>query len=149
MSEIHKKDNPEEIAKIVSKKYTDKGYILDFSIKSLEDEIDKILENETPNDWIESGILESELTAYIGETICQIYDAKWKGEYYSKSSAINFYTCKIEKNGFEFGPSHFVGYYLNNGKESEGSFKEYLYSRDYSKGIFHDFLGGGLLNKLS
>ncbi|GGG10317.1 hypothetical protein GCM10011344_08700 [Dokdonia pacifica] len=146
---MHKEDNPKEAAIIVSKKYIKKGYALDFSIESLENEIDKILEKENPKDWIESAKLESELTAYIGETICQIFDAKWKGEYYSENSGMNFYTCKIEKNGFEFGPSHFVGYYLSNGKESEGSFEEYLHSRDYSKGIFYDFLGGGLINKIS
>ena len=98
---------------------------------------------------MESGKLECELTAYIGETICQIFNAKWKGEYSSENWGQNYYTCKIEKDGFEFGPSHFIGYYLSNGKVNEGSFKEYLYSRDYSSGIFYDFLGGGLFNKLS
>ena len=146
---MHEQDNPKKVAEIVSKKYNQKGYILDFSIESLESEIDKILEKEIPKDWVESAKLESELTAYIGEAICQLFDAKWKGEYYLENSGMNFYTCKIVKNGFEFGPSHFIGYYLSNGKESEGSFKEYLYSRDYSKGIFKDFLGGGLINKIN
>jgi len=146
---MHEADNPKEIANIVSEKYMQKGYVLDFSMESLESEIDKILEKEIPKDWIESAKLESELTAYIGETICQLFDASWKGEYYLEKSGMNFYTCKIEKNGFEFGPGHFIAYYLENGKESEGSFKEYLYSRDYSKGIFKDFLGGGLIHKLN
>jgi hypothetical protein len=145
---MYKEDNPKDIAEIVSRKYLEKGYNLDFSLKSLENEIDKILENEIPEDWIESAKLDSELTAYFGETLCRIFDTTWKGEYFSENSGMNFYTCKIEKNGFEFGPSHFIGYYLSNGKESEGSFKDYLYSRDYSKGIFHDLLGGGLIHKL-
>ncbi|WP_299673461.1 hypothetical protein [uncultured Tenacibaculum sp.] len=136
---MHKQDNPKKVAKIVSEKYNQKGYVLDFSIESLENEIDNILEKEIPQNWIESAKLESELTAYIGETICQLLNANWKGEYYLKNSAMNFYTCKIEKNGFEFRPSHFISYYLSNGKQNEGSFKEYLYSRDYSKGIFKDF----------
>ncbi len=146
---MHQKDNPKEVAKIVSQKYYKKGYTLDFTVKSLENEIDKILENEIPKDWIESAELESELTAYIGETICQNFDSEWKGEYYSKNSGMNYYSSRIKKNGFEFGPSHFIGYYLSNGKENEGSFKEYLYSRDYSEGIFKDFLGGGLINKIN
>lgn len=61
---------------------------------------------------------------------------------------MNFYTCKIEKNDFEFGPSHFICYYLSNGKNSEGSFNNYLYSENYSKGIFKNFLAGGLINKI-
>ncbi len=148
MKKLPEGDNPNEVAEIVSKKYLDKGYNLDFSLKSLESEMDKILENEIPEDWIESAKLESELTAYFGETLCRIFETKWKGEYYVENSGMNFYTSKIKKNGIEFGPSHFIGYYLSNGKESEGSFKDYLYSRDYSEGIFKDFLGGGLINKI-
>lgn len=148
MNKIRREDNPKNIAEIVRRKYIEKGYDLDFSLKSLENEIDKILENEIPENWVESAKLESELTAYFGETLCRIFNTKWKGEYYSENSGMNYYSSKIEKNGFEFGPSHFIGYYLNNGKKSEGSFKNYLYSRDYSKGIFKDFLGGGLINKI-
>lgn len=148
MKKLPEEYNPKDFAEIVSRKYLEKGYDLDFSIKSLENEIDKILENEIPKDWVESAKLESELTAYFGETLCRIFDAKWKGEYYSENSGMNYYTSKIEIKGFEFGPSHFIGYYLSNGKENEGSFKDYLYSRDDSKGIFKDFLGDGLINKI-
>lgn len=62
---------------------------------------------------------------------------------------MNFYTTKIYKNDFEFGPGHFFSYYLRNGKVSEGSFIDYLYNRNNSDGILYDFLGGGLLNKLN
>jgi len=148
MNNMRRDDNPKDIAEIVSRKYLEKGYDLDFSLKSLENEIDKILENEISENCIESANLESELTAYFGETLCRVFDTKWKGEYYSENNGINYYTSKIEKNGFEFGPSHFISYYLSNGKENEGSFKDYLYSRDYSKGIFNDFLGGGLISKI-
>ncbi|QXP58674.1 hypothetical protein [Olleya sp. HaHaR_3_96] len=149
MKKLPKGDNPKEAAEIVSKKYIEKGYTLDFSLKSLEYEMDKILENELPKDPIESSKFVSELTAYLGETLCRNFDTKWKGEYYLENSGLNYYTSKIEKNGFEFGPSHFLGYYLSNGKKSEGSFKDYLYSRDYSKGLFKDFLGGGLINHIN
>ena len=134
MKKLPEGDNPKQVAEKMSQKFLKKGYILDFTLKSLENEIDRILKNETVKDTIESGKLESELTAYIGETLCRIFDANWKGEYYLENNGMNFYTSKIEKNGFEFGPSHFLSYYLVNGKESEGSFK--------------DFLGSGLIDKL-
>lgn len=143
-------DNPKEIAEIVSKKYNKKGYVLDFTVKSLEDEIDKILDNRAGKFWVNSEKLNCELTAYIGETLRINFDVKWKGYYYSKKNLVNFYTCKMEKNGFVFGPSHFIHYYLNNGKKSEGTFKEYLYTRDQSlSAVFQDFLGGGLIHKIA
>lgn len=121
-----KKINPKEVAEIVSEKYLDKGYKLDFSLRSLEVEIDKILENETSKDVVDSWELESELTAYFGESLCRIFKTVWKGRYYLDNSGMNFYTCKIAKNGFEFGPSHFISYYLSNGKKNEGTFKDFL-----------------------
>ena len=148
MNELLKGDDPRQVAEKASRKYLDKGYNLDFSLKSLENEIDKILETEKTKDSKKLEILESELTAYIGETLCRIFNCKWKGEFYFENSGMNFYTCMIEKNGFEFGPSHFIGYYLNNGKKNEGSFKDYLHSRDQNNGIFKDFLGGGLIKPI-
>lgn len=121
------KDDPVEVAKIVSEKYNKKGYNLDFSFQSLENEIDKILEKRALNFWISKSKLEAELTAYIGETLCRVFGAEWKGEYYYyKCRGFNFDTCKIEKNNFEFKPSQFIGYYIYNGKKSAGTFKKYL-----------------------
>ena len=148
MRKLNEEDDPKQIAEKVSEKYLRKGYKLDFRLESLEKEVDKILENEIPKDEVASGKLEAELTAYFGETICRIFGARWKGVYYVENSGMNFYCCKIKKNGFEFSPSHFFGYYLSNGKNSEGSFKDYLYVRDNSEGILKDFLGGGLITKI-
>ncbi len=148
MRKLNEGDNPKQIAKKVSEKYLRKGYNLDFSLKSLENEIDKILENEILKDALETRKLEAELTAYLGETICRIFSARWIGIYYAENSGMNFYSCKIEKNDFEFSPSHFFSYYLSNGKKSEGSFKDYLYVRDNSEGVLRDFLGGGLIIKI-
>lgn len=63
---------------------------LNFTLKSLEDEIDQILENEMPKDGIEAAKLKSELTAYFGETCCQIFGAKWKGEFYKENTVNEF-----------------------------------------------------------
>lgn len=121
---MNNKNNPTEIAQIVSDKYLKKGYQLDFSKKSLEQEIDSILENEITSN--EPELIGSELVAYIGETICKLIGAQWSGDYYLNNSGMNFYSCKIEKDEFEFKPSHFISYYISNGKKSEGSFKNYF-----------------------
>ncbi|MEY8847326.1 hypothetical protein AB9K26_00805 [Psychroserpens sp. XS_ASV72] len=139
-------DNPSEVAEKFANKLLGKGYNLDFSISSLEKEIDLILENELHKSSTNKEILEAELTAYFGETICRIFDAEWNGKY-SGANGINFYLCKIKKGKFEFWPSHFFGYYLNNGKEDTGTFKDYLQFSYYFKGN-KKFTEDGLLKKI-
>lgn len=129
-------DNPSEIAEKVSMKFLEKGYRLDFSILSLENEIDRILKNEPHENSEEKEILEAELTAYFGETICKIFNTEWTGQYFGalRRSGINYYSCIIKKNEFVFGPSHFFGYYFSNGSEKTKPFKDYV--------------GDGLLKKI-
>ncbi|MET4081439.1 hypothetical protein ABIB40_001385 [Pedobacter sp. UYP30] len=126
------------------------GFLFDFSLKSLECEVDKYLETLKDLKAEQRVSVAAGLTAYVGETICKLFGGKWVGSYFSSKEKIgrNFYFCKILVNGHEIFPSHFISYYLSNGKNSEGSFFDYLYARDQSKGAFKDFLGGGLLNKL-
>lgn len=150
MTNFNNIDNPTEIAKIFSERMFKYGFKFDFSLKSLEFEIDKLLEKSSNIELKELESLEAELTAYIGETLCRLFKGNWNGKYYGplNPNGDNFYTCKIIVGENEIFPSHFIGYYLSNGKESEGTFYEYLYSRNQSSGIFSDFLGGGLFNKL-
>ena len=143
-------DNPAETAQFFSQKMSKDGFKFDFSLTSLEVEIDRLLEKSLNIELKEREILEAELTAYIGETICKLFNGNWTGNYYGplNPNGDNFYTCKITIEGTDIFPNHFIGYYLSNGKDNEGTFYEYLYSRNQSSGIFSDFLGGGLLNKL-
>ena len=138
MIDSTKTDNPTKIAQLFAKEYSEKGYKLDFSLESLTNEIDKILENYSDLEGNERYTIEAELTAYIGESICEIFNGKWKGLYYGplNPNGVNFYTCKIKVEEFEFAPSHFVEYYFSNGKLEEGSFKNYLINKDKSSGIF-------------
>ncbi|MFZ4929178.1 hypothetical protein [Chryseobacterium sp. Mn2064] len=128
-----------------------KGYNLDFSLKSLEIEVDRILENFSKIEDQELNILEEFLTAYVGETLLRIFGGRWIGNFYGplNRKGVNFYTSYMMINDFRCNPNHFIGYYLSNGKESEGTFYEYLYKRNQSSGIFHDFLGGGLIHKIN
>lgn len=138
-------DDPVKTAEAFSKRMKADGFLFDYSLKSLETEIDRFLEKlaDTTDEIKEQ--TEIELTAYIGETIRRLYNGKWTGEFNAEAGGVNFYLCKVSIGKFEFFPSHFIGYYLTNGKKSEGSFYEYLYTRNQSKGIAHDFLGGGLI----
>ncbi|MBL0740719.1 hypothetical protein [Chryseolinea lacunae] len=142
-------DNPIEAANHFAKTASAEGFSFDFSLQSLESEIDKFLDKHRFTNETSKSEIECKLTAYIGETIRRLYEGEWTGDYFGQSSSYrgpNFYTCKVSIGKFEFFPNHFIAYYLENGKESEGTFYDYLHSRDNSHGLFHDFLGGGLLN---
>lgn len=137
----------EQFVEIMKKK----GYDLNFSLESLEEEIDKILERYSKIEGHDLYILREFLTAYIGETLIRIFNGGWEGDFYGPLSrtGINFYTSYIIINDFRFNPNHFISYYLSNGKRAEGTFYNYLYHRDESKGLLSDFLGGGLINNIN
>ncbi|CAN5372676.1 hypothetical protein BH10BAC4_BH10BAC4_25740 [soil metagenome] len=139
-------DSPIDTANDFAKEATAEGFSFDFSLSSLEVEIDKYLAKYYPLNQETKLRVECVLTAYIGETIRRLYQGEWTGEYSLSSPGLNFYTCRVKIGKFDFYPNHFIGYYLSNSKKSEGTFYDYLHKRDYSQGIFHDFLGGGLLN---
>lgn len=131
MTDFNKGDNPTLFATEFAKEYKELGYNLDFTIDSLETEIDKILErNYKTNDEIRWK-LESLLTAYIGECICKIFGGVWTGKFYGPKNpnGVNYYLCEITINNQRFYPSRFVEYYFSNGKESEGTFKNYLFKK--------------------
>uniref|UniRef100_UPI0040496E05 hypothetical protein n=1 Tax=Flavobacterium sp. TaxID=239 RepID=UPI0040496E05 len=143
-------DNPKLVAEKFAKDYGEKGYKLDFSLESLKVEIDKILEMKASRNTDEIEKLESELTAYFGETLCRVFKAEWKGGYYGykNRTGINFYLCRIKKGEFEFGPSNFFEYYFSNGKENTGSFNDYLNFSYYYKGN-KKYITDGLLKKIN
>ncbi len=128
-----------------------KGFNLDFSLKSLEIEIDKVLECYSEIKVRDMEILEAWLTAYIGESLLICFGGRWIGNFYGPlcKTGVNFYTSYMIINDFRFNPNHFISYYQNNGKKSEGTFYDYLYTRNESIGIFRDFLGGGLIKKIN
>jgi hypothetical protein len=109
------------------------GYPLDFSLASLEDQVDRLLglpifrhgREGLPTDAEERN--EAALAAYIGETLRRLFDGEWIGSFYPRSQALNFYESFVMFGGFRFEPHLFVGYWLANG-EGEGSFRSYLRS---------------------
>jgi hypothetical protein len=90
--------------------------------------VDSILDSpelsggDKPSNWKAEG----ELEAYVGETLCRLFDGKWGGEFYWENPAPNFYVSYIEFGLYRFFPSHFLRYRINNGEKSTGTFKKYL-----------------------
>ncbi|TCP25207.1 hypothetical protein EV195_104240 [Tenacibaculum skagerrakense] len=130
MFNLSEESNPTDIAKEVAKKYTAKGYKLDFSLESLELEIDKIINNPiTYKEEKDINLLIAELTVYVGETFRTLFNTDYPGQYFEggNGNAANFYTYYIEKNGERFHPSHFFEYKLPIQDFTKNQFKEYLY----------------------
>ena len=109
------------------------GYSLDFSLASLEIEVDRLLElpifrhgrKGLPTDAEERN--EAALAAYIGETLRRLFGGEWIGSFYPRSLARNYYESFVMFGEFRFEPHLFVGYRFTNG-EGEGSFRAYLRS---------------------
>ena len=139
-------EDPIEAADNFAEEASKERFLFDFSLESLESEVDRYLDKYATSDDGSRHRIESDLTAYIGETVRRLYGGEWAGEYRRQSS--DFYTCKVKIGKFDFYPSHFISYYLSNGKESEGTFYHYLHSRDCSKGIADVSVGDGLLDMI-
>lgn len=151
MFNLSEESNPTDIAKEVAKKYTAKGYKLDFTLESLEVEIDKIINNPiTYKEEKDIDLLIAELTVYVGETFCILFNADCPGQYFEGGirKGANFYTYFIEKNGERFHPSHFFEYKLPIKDFTKNQFKEYLHysyatiggKRKVLPGVLHKFL---------
>ena len=104
------------------------GFKLDFSLKSLEEDIDSMIESEdvdlsdSPN---VGSFNQTGMEAYIGETLTMLFNGKPKGEFKSGKSHRNFFFAYIEFGKFRYYPSDFIRLRLSNGP-GEGSFKEHL-----------------------
>lgn len=122
--DISFKQDAEEFAE----KMSAYGYKLDFSLKSLEEDIDNMIESEDVDlsDSSEVGsINQTGLEAYIGETLTMLFRGKPKGEFKSGKLNRNFYFSYIEFGKFRYYPSDFIRLRLSNGP-GEGSYKEHL-----------------------
>ena len=135
MVDFSKTDNPTLIAEEFSKSQMEKsnGYLFDFTIRSLEIELERYLENKHNKELNEREILNATLTAYLGETICRIFNAKWTGSYYGplNPNGVNYYTCKISLLGNDYYISrYFDRFFSDDGIQDSGTFNEYLYGRE-------------------
>jgi hypothetical protein len=107
------------------------GYALDFSLASLETEVDRLIDmpmfhhgRERPPSEAEERN-EAGLAAYIGEALRRLFGGVWVGSFHPGSTALNFYRSFVMFGGYRFEPHLFVAYRLTNGG-CEGSFRTYL-----------------------
>lgn len=110
----------------------------DFSLLSLLVDIDLILNNEAIfnkqsnlPDPIKQQAYKNEagLGAYIGESVCRLYQGTWKGVFNPNNAAFNYYTSAVIFGDYAFYPTHFISYHISNnkpGEQSEGTFADYL-----------------------
>jgi hypothetical protein len=107
------------------------GYALDFSMASLETEVDRALllplfhrgrEHIATNAEERN---EAALGAYVGETLRRLFGGEWVGSFDPDSTLGNFYLSAVRFGEFWFRPHAFVSYRLTNG-ECEGTFGVYL-----------------------
>ncbi len=105
----------------------------DYSRESLATEMDRFLEffvtqhgssRDKNADREKIWRMAALLTAYIGETVRRLYAGKWVGSFSVRGA--NFYTCSVMAGNCEFWPSHFIEYYIANGKKGTGSFRDHL-----------------------
>lgn len=122
--DISFKQDAEEFAERMSAH----GFKLDFSLKSLQEDIDNIIDFKDVDfsDSSEAGpINHTGLESYIGETLTMLFNGKPKGEFKSGKPNRNFYFSYIRFGKFQYYPSDFIRFRIANGPE-EGSFKEHL-----------------------
>ena len=131
-------NDPKFEAQVFVERMQGLGYELDYSLKSLNSEIDQILrsplfrnlddksnEGLTNSELIDQQRLESGIEAYIGETLCRLFDGCWSG-FTSAGFGINFYSCDLKFGEFKTRISHFLSYRINHGEQKQGTFKKYL-----------------------
>ncbi len=123
--------DPAATAETFAAKQHTAGYALDFSLGSLETEVDRLLDLPLFHHGRQGEATEAEernkaaLGAYVGETLRRLFDGEWVGSFHPGCPILNFYRSAILFGSFKFQPDLFVSYRLTNG-ESEGSFRAYL-----------------------
>ena len=120
-------DEPSGVAEQFAAAMTTKGYQLDFSLESLQGEVDRVLDDyEAAFRQDEAGhALETALAAYVGETLARLYDGTWGGTFQADNPAANFYTSHVDFGEYRYRPTHFIAYRISNGP-AEGTFADQL-----------------------
>jgi hypothetical protein len=128
---LHPAGDPVTTAEAFAAERTAAGYPLDFSLASLETEVDRLIELPLFHHGREGSATEAEqrnesvLAAYIGEAQQRLFAGEWVGSFHRGSTALNFYRSIVMFGGYRFEPHLFVAYRLTNGG-CEGSFRAYL-----------------------
>ncbi len=107
------------------------GFRLDFSLESLETEIDRLLaqpifhRGREGSRSTEEARNEAAISAYAGETIRRQFQGRWVGVFNPDQPESNFYTSFVQFGGYRYWPAHYFAYRLTNWPQ-EGTFSAYL-----------------------
>lgn len=123
--------DPAAIALEFATTHSASGFQLDFSLESLETEIDRLLalpiffrgRDGSPTD--QESRNQAGISAYVGETLRRLFHGRWGGEFYPDRTEVNFYTSFVAFAGYRYWPSHFISYGLTNWP-GEGTFAQHL-----------------------
>ena len=123
--------DPAAIALDFATAHSASGFRLDFSLESLETEIDRLLalpiffrgREGSPTD--QESRNQAGISAYVGETLRRLFQGRWGGEFYPDRNEVNFYTSFVDFTGYRYWPSHFISYRLTNWP-GEGTFAQHL-----------------------
>ena len=120
--------NANAIASEFAKRMTLKGFNLDFTLSSLDTEIDKIIEDKenTVDDQDKISVVDRVgIEAYVGEALLLLFKGARQGKFNEKNPDANFYMSSISFGDYTYYPSHFLNYRFSNGPV-EGKFREHL-----------------------
>ena len=105
------------------------GFDCDFSLQSLLNDIDLILNSSEVSFKGEGTAGLNNLAgieAYIGETLKRLYHGEWHGKFVLHTPESNFYTSYLSFGEYKFYPARFLTYRLTHGEDVEGTFATYL-----------------------
>ncbi len=123
--------DPAAVALDFATTHSASGFRLDFSLESLETEIDRLLalpiffRGGEGSRADEESRNQAGISAYVGETLRRLFQGRWGGEFYPDRCEINFYTSFVDFAGYRYWPSHFISYRLTNWP-GEGTFAQHL-----------------------
>lgn len=101
-----------------------RGYLFDFSIRSLIEDFDRAF-CEKKDVVLKNFDFETGMSCYLGEVLKNEFNGVWKG-HCSEKSALNYYTSSMHFGEYEFRPFIYVGYRCSNGVNDTGSMKTFL-----------------------
>ena len=116
------------IATEFAKRMTVKGYNLDFTLSSLETEVDRIIEDMESEVDDHDKISTADrigVEAYVGEALLLLFKGTRQGNFNEDNPGANFYMSSILFGDFAYYPSHFLNYRFSNGPV-EGKFRDHL-----------------------
>lgn len=128
LNEPHDVQDPALVACAFAETMRSAGYRMDFSLESLRNEVDELLDSldfsepSTP----EQRRAEASLQAYVGEALARRFNGQWQGTFRADHAGVNFYNSWLSFGEYAYRPAVFLAYRISNGAASTGTFASHL-----------------------